>query len=226
MGKRCGERAGLAQHYRQERTASVAPKTLRSRGPLQCLDVTLLGPASQAWSTASLGQGCDTARAPLPLQGFPSPPVPSSAPSLGVSPRLPLPHLSLSSVSACFTAVLSTHLSLARRVCFCLFSAAASVSRVSTFAFCHLFHQKQKLPESKDWKMATLSKVFHSRRPGPGGISDVGWRVDHPATRRLWGPGLAKNRGHALLDKTASYSAAMRPTPCELAVSGYEVLCT
>ena len=63
------------------------------------LDLTLLGPASQAWSTAPLGQGCDPAGAPLPLQGFPSPPVPSSAPSLGVSPRPPLPHLSLSSLS-------------------------------------------------------------------------------------------------------------------------------
>lgn len=34
--------------------------------------------------------------------------------------------------------------------------------------------------------MATLSNVFHSRRPGPGGISDAGRRVDHPATPGLW----------------------------------------
>lgn len=74
--------------------------------------------------------------------------------------------------------------------------------------------------------MATLSNVFHSRRPGPGGISDAGRRMDHPATPGLWRPGLDKNRGHALLDKTASYAAAMCLTPCELAVSGYEVLRT
>lgn len=47
---------------------------LTSKGPLQCLDLTFLGPASQAWSTAPLGQGCDTARAPLPLSaGLPFP---------------------------------------------------------------------------------------------------------------------------------------------------------
>ena len=74
--------------------------------------------------------------------------------------------------------------------------------------------------------MATLSNVFHLRRPSPGGVSDVGWRVDHPPTPRLWRPGLGKNRGRALLDKTASYTAAVCLTPSELAVSGYEVLWT
>ena len=111
------------------------------------------------------------------------------------------------SVSACFTVVLSTHLSLARGVCFCLFSAAGSVSRVSTFAFCHLFHQKQKLPESKDWKMATLSNVFHSRRPGPCGVSDVGWRVDHP------GPVGCGGRAWLRTEATPSW---IRPLPTVL----------
>ena len=37
---------GLAEHDRQNRTASVTPRTLTSKGPLQCLDLTLLGPAS------------------------------------------------------------------------------------------------------------------------------------------------------------------------------------
>ena len=68
--------------------------------------------------------------------------------------------------------------------------------------------------------MATLSNVFHFRCPSPGGVSDVGWRVDHPPTPGLWRPGLDKNRGRALLDKTASYTAAVCLTPSELAVWG------
>lgn len=66
--------------------------------------------------------------------------------------------------------------------------------------------------------MAPMSNVFHSQCPGPGGISNVGWRVDHPPTPRLWRPGLDQNRGRALLDETASYTAAVCLTPCELAM--------
>lgn len=199
------QRAGLAQHCRQERTASVTPT--HEQGPLQCLDLTFLGPASPGAVHSSAGAGGAT-QPVLPclsLQGFPSPSRFQLRPSSGVSAR-PAPPTSLCflSVSACFAAVLSTRLSLAWRVCFCLFSAAGSASRVSMFAFCHLFHQKQKLPESKDWKMATLSNVFHSRASGPAAslMLGGGWTTPQPLG---WKLGLDKNRGHALLDKTASY---------------------
>lgn len=152
---------------------------LTSKGPLQCLDLTFLGPASQAWSTAPLGQGAGTAHcSPASLSTRASLPRVSSSPSSGYCPHgRPLPHLSVFSLSHCFAAVLS-HSSLPCSACLFLpFSAAGSVSRVSMFAFCHLFHQKQKLPESKDWKMATLSNVFHSRRPAPAAslILGRGW---------------------------------------------------
>ena len=132
---------------------------------------------------SSAGAGVRPSRCSPASAGLPFPSRSQLRPLLGCVPTAAPPtSLFVFSVSACFTVVLSTHLSLARGVCFCLFSAAGSVSRVSTFAFCHLFHQKQKLPESKDWKMATLSNVFHSCRPGPAAslMLGGGWTTPGP----------------------------------------------
>lgn len=100
---------------------------LTSKGPLQCLDLTFLGPASQGGPQLPLGQGCDTARAPLPLSaGLPSPSRFQLRPLLRCPPG-PFPSTSL--FSLCLRLFCSGHIHsslLARRVCFCLFSAWAS----------------------------------------------------------------------------------------------------